>query len=161
MTGGYSAGLLAVILDHWDELQEGLGLPRAKAFLELASNTQRRRNGGGIFEITACYRTDVAWGLAQLDDRDRQLLELRYTKGIPFYKVAQQLGCNRKTIRPLIDEALERLADLLNGHGGSMVTKSNGKASKDQDMAAADGQQELYAVFDALEAKLAKLPPIP
>lgn len=58
-------------------------------------------------------RTDVRRALAQLKDRDQQLLWLAYAEGSSHEEIASSLGLRTSSVKTLLSRARQRLAVLL------------------------------------------------
>lgn len=63
---------------------------------------QPEAHGGG-------HEDDPAWLLADLSDRERSVMVLRYVDDLPVSKVADQLGISEGAVESLLNRALRRL----------------------------------------------------
>lgn len=75
--------------------------------------------------------------LHELGDRDREIVLLRYFRGLPYAELAQSLRLSEGTARMRVDRALDKLSGLLAGHGIRSTGSALGVALATQAISAA------------------------
>ena len=73
----------------------------------------------GDLEADAIRRLDLAAALARLDERDRELLALRYGADLTARQVGEVVGLRTNSVEVALHRALARLRDLLEPDAGS------------------------------------------
>jgi RNA polymerase sigma factor (sigma-70 family) len=66
----------------------------------------------------ALRRLELAGALAQLDDRDRELVALRYGADLTAKQIAELLGLRTNTVEVALHRVLRRMREQLEGKGG-------------------------------------------
>ena len=156
--GGYSVGFVGYLVRNWRNLEGPDGhLPKRE--WQLATRIQQSRTGGASYEWPATYRADLQAGLNQLEGETLDLLKARMA-GAKTERLAARYDCSPSTIYRRLDDAVQRLTDMMN-NGGEQVARTNGTNGKQTSRSEpSEREQELYDVFDLLEAKLATLPDV-
>ncbi len=72
------------------------------------------------FEEDAIRRLDVAAAIASLDDRDRELVALRYGADLTARQIGELVGANTNTVEVALHRALARLRPLLEPPDGGL-----------------------------------------
>ena len=162
---GYSAPFVSYLLRHRAELEAGVGLPRRE--WQLATRAVRDWAGGAIWEFSSVLRSDLETGLGRLTPTDRELVLTAHQPGHAMAKLYSQRPTARNArLRMSVDGVLDRLTNLMNGRGEDVANGNGERASQrgrpvgtdDLPTGPAGREHELYQVFDALEAKLTRLP---
>ena len=71
------------------------------------------RPAGGDLEGEAATRLDVTAAVAELDERDRELIALRYGADLKASQIAELLGLKTNAVEVAIHRALKRLRERL------------------------------------------------
>ncbi len=72
------------------------------------------------FEEDMIRRLDVAAAIASLDDRDRELVAMRYGADLTARQIGELVGANTNTVEVALHRALARLRPLLEPLGGGL-----------------------------------------
>jgi RNA polymerase sigma-70 factor (ECF subfamily) len=75
--------------------------------------------------------TDLGWALAQLSDRDRNCVALRFAGGLKMAEVAEVLGMSTGAVKMVLSRALKRLAELIRQLEEKRVTVTKPPAALD------------------------------
>ena len=75
--------------------------------------------------------TDLGWALAQLSDRDRNCVALRFAGGLKMAEVAEVLGVSTAAAKMAVSRAVKRLADLIGQLEEKRVTVTEAPAALD------------------------------
>lgn len=135
---------------HWARISTGAPEAYVRTVMTRLQISWRRRKWRGEIpterlperalgqEVDADVDGELAWALAHLPVRQRQVVVLRYAEDLPVEQVAQILGCSAGTVKSQASRGLASLRAALGPAGGRAAGDRPAPASQAGDRATRD-----------------------